>query len=220
VSSDVRARVFELVIGGSTQPWVNVGIHFDLGGRFMAGAVSLLIDSQLAPGIHGWSLLDSATQSTSIDGIPTTHAVGRGSTVAPMQTPEDVFALQISRIDHLVVSTDDLMRTSDALSEATGAPRLRVRDGENGVQQAFHRMGEVIIEIVTMPQNENTQASIWGIAFLATDLDNATAFLGPDVLGQPKPATQKGQVVASFRSAAGLGVPCVLMADAPQSMSE
>lgn len=214
--SEVKARVAQLTIGGSTQPWVNVGIHFDLSGRFTAGQVVLKIDSQLAPGIHGWSLLDSATQASSIDGIPTTHAVDHGLTIAPIQHPVDVFALHISRIDHLVVSTDNLMRTSDALSEATGAPRLRLREGDHGVQQAFHRMGEVIIEIVTLPQSENTHASIWGIAFLATDLDDAAVFLGPDILGQPKPATQKGQVVASLRSAAGLGVPCVLMADVPQ----
>ena len=214
MSSDVKARVFELIIGGSTEPWAKVGIHFDLSGRFMAGEVVLQINSQLAPGIHGWSLLDSATQAASIDGIETSHVVDRGLTIAPFQSPVDVFVLPISRIDHLVVSTDNLMRTSDALSEATGAPRLRLREGDDGVQQAFHRMGEVIIEIVTMPNSEKTQASIWGIAFLATELDNATALLGPDVLGQPKPATQEGQVVASFRSAAGLGVPCVLMADA------
>jgi len=214
MSSDVKARVFELIIGGSTQPWAKVGIHFDPSGRFMAGEVALQIDNQLAPGIHGWSLLDSATQAASIDGIATSHVVDRGLTIAPFQSPVDVFTLPISRIDHLVVSTDNLMRTSDALSEATGAPRLRLREGDDGVQQAFHRMGEVIIEIVTMPNSEKTKASIWGIAFLATELDNATALLGPDVLGQPKPATQEGQVVASFRSAAGLGVPCVLMADA------
>ena len=214
MSSEVKARVFELIIGGSTQPWVNVGIHFDDNGRFMAGEVALQIDNQLAPGIHSWSLLDSAMRATSIDGIPTKHTSDLVLVNEPVQSPADGFSLHISRIDHLVIATDNLIRTSDALCEETGAPRLRIREGDDGVQQAFHRIGEVIIEIVTMPQSEKSEASIWGIAFLATDLDDATAFLGPDVLGQPKPATQKGQVVASFRSAAGLGVPCVLMADA------
>ena len=216
MSTEVKARVFELIIGGSIQPWINVGIPFDVNGRFMAGDVALQIDDQLTHGIHGWSLLDSVMQVPSIDGIPTRHESGHSSLIAPHQTRVDGFSLQISRIDHLVVATDDLMRTSDSLSEATGAPRLRIREGEGGVQQAFHRMGEVIIEIVTAPNAESTKASICGIAFLATDLNHAADYLGPDVLGKPKPATQKGQVVASFRSAAGLGVPCVLMADAPQ----
>ncbi len=209
----MKVRVFELIIGGSTQPWNNVGIHFDHNGRFMAGEVALQVDNQLAPGIHGWSLLDSVMQTSSIDGIPTTHSSDHSLVIPPIQFRVDGFSLDISQIDHIVVATDNLIRTSDSLSEATGAPRLRIREGDDGVQQAFHRMGEVIIEIVTGPDVGNTQASIWGIAFLATDLDNAAEFLGPEVLGKSKPATQKGQVVASFRSAAGLGVPCVLMAD-------
>jgi len=215
VSTEVNARVFELIIGGSTQPWLNVGIHFDDNGRFMAGEVALQIDKQLAPGIHSWSLIDSAMQATSIDGIPTAHVSDHSVVNEPSQSQVNGFSLHIFRIDHLVIATDNLIRTSDALCEVTGAPRLRIREGDGGVQQAFHRIGEVIIEIVTGPVAGATQASIWGIAFLATDLDIAAAFLGPDILGQPKPATQKGQVVASFRSAAGLGVPCVLMADAP-----
>ena len=217
MSTEVKARVFELIIGGNIQPWINVGIPFDVNGRFMAGDVALQIDDQLAPGIHGWSLLNSVMQVPSIDGIPTTHASVHGLQFAQNQTQDDGFSLQIARIDHLVVATDDLIRTSDSLSEATGAPRLRIREGEGGGQQAFHRLGEVIIEIVNASNAENTKASIWGIAFLATDLNHAAEYLGPDVLGKPKPATQKGQVVASFRSAAGLGVPCVLMADAPQT---
>ena len=216
MSSEVRSRVFELIIGGSTQPWTNVGIHFDGNGRYMAGEVALQLDHQLAPGIHSWSLLDCAMQAISIDGIPTAHTSNHGLEIAPIQSSGNGFSLHVSRIDHIVIATDDLIRTSDSLSEITGAPRLRIREGDDGVQQAFHRMGEVIIEIVTTPDTKSTHASIWGIALFATELDAAATFLGPDVLGKPKPATQTGQVVASFRSAAGLGVPCVLMADSPQ----
>jgi len=52
-------------------------------------------------------------------------------------------------VDHVVINTPDLMRTSDALTAATGAPLKRVRDAGNNMQQGFHRLGSVVVEIVT-----------------------------------------------------------------------
>jgi hypothetical protein len=42
-------------------------------------------------------------------------------------------------------------------------------------------------------------------------LDAVAHYLGPDVLSPPKPAVQEGRQIATFRQAAGLGVPVALM---------
>jgi hypothetical protein len=56
-------------------------------------------------------------------------------------------------------------------------------------------------------------ASLWGFVLNVQDLDGIAAHLGPDVLSPPKPAVQPGRRIATFRSAAALGVPVALMCD-------
>jgi hypothetical protein len=121
------------------------------------------------------------------------------------------FRLAIVGVDHVVVNTPDLQRTSDALVAATGAPLKRVRDAGNGMRQGFHRLGGVIVEIVSTPQTLAGPAFFWGLVFVVNDLDVVFNHLGPDVLSPPKPAVQPGRSIATFRSAVQLGVPCALM---------
>jgi hypothetical protein len=98
----------------------------------------------------------------------------------------------------------------------------RWRDGEsNGrpVRQAFFRMGEVVLEVVGPPvpaaDAASTPAAFFGLALTVDDLDAAFALLGPDRMGPPKPAVQKGRRITTIRSAAGLQVAVALMDRAP-----
>ena len=43
------------------------------------------------------------------------------------------------------------------------------------------------------------------------DLDGVAERLGPDVLSPPKQAVQKGRLISTFRTSAGLGLPTALM---------
>jgi hypothetical protein len=114
-------------------------------------------------------------------------------------------------VDHVVINTPDLMRTSDALTAATGAPLKRVRDAGNNVQQGFHRLGSVVVEIVSAPTMHSGPASLWGFVLNVKDIYAVANHVGPDVLSIPKPAVQVGKLIATFRSSLGLGVPVALM---------
>lgn len=208
----LMTAVAEFVIGGFTDPWAAIGIHFSSDGRANVGNTWLYCDSQLPPGLHSWVLCDAPHAVSSIDGLVTSYVddvptlnIERNGGVG------NSFQLKVVGVDHVVVNTPDLQRTSDALAGATGAPLKRVRDAGNGVQQGFHRLGGVIVEIVSTPETPDGPAMFWGLVFVVDDLENVFNHVGPDVLSPPKPAVQPGRIIAAFRSAAQLGVPCALM---------
>ena len=204
------ARICELVIGGSRANWAQVGINFSHDGVFAIGEIALRIDESLPPGMHSWVLSNIDSTIVSIDGISTSGIVGNGQSE---QHDAQGFVLTPLGIDHVVVNTPDLERTSHALQQATGAELKRIRDAGNSVRQGFHRLGDVIIEIVSAPSVPAGNASLWGFVLNVKDVNEVAAYLGPDVLSPPKPAVQKNRLIATFRGAVGLGVPVALMSD-------
>jgi len=198
-------RLVELDLGGSREPWVRAGLHFDTDQCCDVVSLTLRIDHDRAPGLHGWAYSDIGPLL--IDGIPTRHA----DPSAAVRHPTDAFTLDVVGVDHVVVMTPDLMRTSEAFANATGSPVRRVREAGESVRQAFHRIGDVVIEIVSSPQVPEGPARLWGFVLTVRSLDAAADHLGPDVLAPPKPAVQEGRRIATFRQAAGLGVPVALM---------
>ena len=203
-----QARISELVVGGSAQNWALIGISFDVGNCAVLGDVALRLDTSLEPGLHSWVLHGADVDVTNIDGVATSHAIG-DSQIAASVRPN--FDLGVIGVDHVVINTPDLMRTSDALAVATGAPLKRVRDAGNNVQQGFHRLGSVVVEIVTAPTMHQGPASFWGFVLNVKDIYAVASHVGPDVLSIPKPAVQAGKLIATFRSSVGLGVPVALM---------
>ena len=204
------ARIGELVIGGPRANWAQVGINFSHEGVFAIGEVLLRIDEALPPGMHSWALSNIDSTVVSIDGISTTGNVANDRIE---HNDAQGFVLTPLGVDHVVVNTPDLERTSLALHEATGAELKRIRDAGNGVRQGFHRLGDVIIEIVSAPSMPPGNASLWGFVLNVADVHEVAAYLGPDVLSPPKPAVQKNRLIATFRGAVGLGVPVALMSD-------
>ena len=204
------ARISELVIGGSRANWAQVGINFSQDGVFAMGELVLRLNESLLPGLHSWALSNINSTISSIDGIPTTEVL---VATRPAQIESREFVLQPLGIDHVVVNTPDLERTSRALHEATGAELKRIRDAGNGMRQGFHRLGDVIVEIVSTPAMPAGTASLWGFVVNVADVNDVAAYLGPDVLSPPKPAVQKNRLIATFRGAVGLGVPVALMSD-------
>ena len=204
------ARIGELVIGGSRANWAQVGINFSHDGVFAIGEIVLRINETLPPGVHSWALSNIDSTVVSIDGISTTGNVANDRIE---HNDAQGFVLTPLGFDHVVVNTPDLERTSLALHEATGAELKRIRDAGNGVRQGFHRLGDVIIEIVSAPSMPPGNASLWGFVLNVADVHEVAAYLGPDVLSPPKPAVQKNRLIATFRGAVGLGVPVALMSD-------
>jgi len=204
------ARIGELVIGGSRANWAQVGINFSHDGVFAIGEIALRINETLPPGMHSWVLNNIDSTIVSIDGIPTSGITGNGQSE---QRDAHGFVLTPLGIDHVVVNTPDLERTSQALHDATGAELKRIRDAGNGMRQGFHRLGDVIIEIVSAPSMPPGDAALWGFVLNVADVHEVAAYLGPDVLSPPKPAVQKNRLIATFRGSVGLGVPVALMSD-------
>lgn len=204
------ARICELVIGGFRANWAQVGINFSRDGVFAIGDISLRIDETLRPGMHSWALGNIDSSIRSIDGISTFVIVDKRQVD---QSNVTGFVLSPLGIDHVVVNTPDLERTSHAFQQATGAELKRIRDAGNNVRQGFHRLGDVIIEIVSAPSMPAGKASLWGFVLNVADVHEVAAYLGPDVLSPPKPAVQKNRLIATFRGAVGLGVPVALMSD-------
>jgi hypothetical protein len=203
-----QARISELVVGGEAQNWALIGISFDASNRAALGDVALRLDTSLEPGLHSWVLQGADVNVGNIDGVVTSHVVGDSQIVVSVKAD---FDLDVIGVDHVVINTPDLMRTSNALTVATGVPLKRVRDAGNNVQQGFHRLGSVVVEIVTAPSMHPGPASMWGFVLNVKDIYAVANHVGPDVLSIPKPAVQAGKLIATFRSSVGLGVPLALM---------
>jgi hypothetical protein len=120
----------------------------------------------------------------------------------------------VTRIDHLVVTTPDLDRTTAAL-EAAGLPARRTREAGHGRRQRFFRLGEVIIELVgpVEPAGDGP-ATFWGFAFTVADLD-ATAGRLVGRIGEPRPAVQAGRRIATLRRSDEVSVPVAFMSPPP-----
>ena len=150
-------------------------------------------------------------EPSEIDGLP----VAAGSPGTSAQTPADAdHPNGATRIDHIVVFTPDLERTTAALEEA-GIERRRVREvelDEGRLRQGFFRLGEVILEVVEHGDVEPGPARFWGITFAVSDLDAAAALLG-DRLGSIKDAVQPGRRIATVRTEANLGLPVALISE-------
>lgn len=228
--------VGELVIASTVEPWQAIGLRVDDGvarvggialrfvpaaddgasGGMSAGVASSGIVSSdvvsagvvsagvVSSGVVSWGLVGAPDALVDdIDGLATHHLA------APPDGPAD-HSLGIVGFDHLVVMTSSLDRTCGAIEAATGEPLKRVREA-GAIRQGFHRLGELIIEVVESPQVTAGTASFWGFVWNLADLHDACDRLGPELVSLPKAAVQPGRFIASVRSAAGLGLPLALM---------
>ncbi len=208
--------IAELALRADPAPWSRIGLvidgsHATIGGvrlRFEPGVrASNRPPGELEAAITRWGLAglpaDTPTPE-SIDGL-VTYAVA--PTTSGVLIPGDS---GIVGFDHLVVMTSSLERTCQAITAATGEALRRVREAGE-VRQGFHRLGEVIVEVVESAAVTEPLASFWGFVWNVADIHEVCAELGPELIGLPRPAVQPGRFIASFRRAAGLGLPIAIM---------
>jgi hypothetical protein len=198
----VGVHIEQLDIGADPESWAAAGFAIE-GDGTTAGAVALRFAA--GDGLLGWRLDNPA--DADVDGLP----VAAPDPFAPVGPhPNGVI-----QIDHLVVFTPDLERTTSAL-EGIGVERRRVREVEMEgglLRQGFFRLGEVILEVVEHTRVEPGPARFWGITFAVADLDACAELLG-DRLGQIRDAVQPGRRIATVRREAGLGLPVALISAA------
>lgn len=200
--------VGELLVASPIEPWQAIGLRVDGGAARIGGIALRFVEPDGRSGVVGWGLVGAPDQSVmQIDGLPT-HHLAEAPTGGGTDHP-----LGVLGFDHQVVLTSSLERTCAAIEAATGAPLKRVRE-VGAVRQGFHRLGELIIEVVESPQVSTATATFWGFVWNVADLTAACAALGPEVVSAPKAAVQPGRLIATFRAEAELGVPAALMTPA------
>lgn len=228
-------RVEWLTVSGDPDLWRSLGFvvtddgHLPLYGtslRIVALAGRSLVESldesgstpsggDAPVGITGWTLsgvpLDgnpdgsSTASPVSVDGLAT-------DVVAPSTPTYADHPIGAMGLDHVVVMTPDLERTSAAIAEATGCELKRVRE-VGSMRQGFHRIGSggLIVELVERPEIPDGDAAFWGLVVNVEDLDAACERIGADRISAPKDAVQPGRRIATIRAEVGLGLPVAFM---------
>jgi hypothetical protein len=208
----------ELVVADSPGAWRAAGFQVE-GDLCVVGAVRLrLAGPGSARGIVGWSVRGLA--ASDLDGLPASASED------PPPPPGGPHPNGVAAIDHLVVLTPDLGRTTAALRDA-GFDLRREREGPTpggSTRQSFFRMGELILEVVEAPagtrvaEDPTGPARLWGISFLVEELERTAEALG-GLLGEPRDAVQPGRRIATLRKDAGLGPAVAFMTPGPGAIT-
>ena len=156
---------------------------------------------------------DAATLE--LDGLPTSASENPPAAGAPH--PNGVVS-----IDHLVVITPDIDRTT-AVLEGAGFDLRRRREGATpggSELQSFFRMGEVILELVAAPPGTKIAAdpegpARGGISFLGRRARGTRPPRSASCIGEPRDAVQPGRRIATLRKEAGLGPAIAFMSPGP-----
>jgi hypothetical protein len=197
----VTPAVAGLTVGGDAGAWTAAGFTV-VDDHIAMGTVDVRLTGE-AEGVTAWWMTE--VDDGVLDGITTF----RGTPVTGGEHPNTT-----TSIDHVVVFTPDLDRTTEALG-AFGIELRRSRDIGTR-QQRFFRAGEVILEVIGAPGEHGAgPAAIWGLALTVADLDAAADLLG-ERLGSISDAVQPGRRIATLRhEAVGLHLPVALMTAPP-----
>lgn len=205
------SRLASIVVIADPDSWAAVGFDLvDDSIRLGNGAITVVRAEQDSPpdeatGISRIVLADAPERRGLVDGLAV------GSDAAVLGQPHSNGALDL---DHIVVMTDSLERTSSAFEAALDIECRRIRETTH-VRQAFHRFDDspsgargCILEIVEDPRR--TGAEWWGLVVTVGELDDVSATY-PDLLAPPKPAVQPHRRIATVRRQAGLGTAVAFM---------
>ena len=195
-----------LVVGDAPEAWGRAGFAVAGGDRLAVDGVTIhLVGDGASRGILAWTLDHPAART--VDGLVQDDP---GDPAPPAAHPNGAELL-----DHVVVGTSDVERTTSALAELGLEPRREVagtRDGRDTVFR-FFLLGTCVLELIGPPEptGSDRPARFWGVAFTVDDLDATAAELG-DLCGEPHDAVQPGRRIASLRhDDAGISVPVAFM---------
>ncbi|MFL5845236.1 MAG: VOC family protein [Solirubrobacteraceae bacterium] len=160
--------------------WEALGFTVTDGVAVVGGVAIELAGRGAGEGILGWTLAD----------VPHADVVAH---------PNGVDA-----VDHVVAVTGDLDAAMAGYAEAGLQPR-RVREAGGGLRQVFYVLGTALLELAGPAEGEG-EPRLWGVTFVARDLDALTERLGP-LLGEPRDAVQPGRRIATLRREAGASAP-------------
>ena len=192
----------QLFIGGAPSPWGLAGLSpqgSPVGSLASTSNATLVWPSEELPSGALEIAFDGVQSGADLDGIECAEFIS---------TPDGLESSD-SLIDHVVVMTNNLERTCEAVTEVTGCPLKRLREvGE--IRQGFHRVGEggVILEVVERADVSRT--SLWGLVIATPSFDDLVQAAG-DLVSEPTDAVQPGRRISTVKTKAGLGIPVALM---------
>jgi hypothetical protein len=205
----------EILVGDEPDTWSSAGFSVDPDGTCRIGTVRVrLVGRDGGKRILGWSLRGAPPARLAdgrLDGLPTT--VSTADPADPGEHPNGSL-----HIDHVVVLSPDLDRTTAALAAIGVEPRGERETDTYGapMRQLFFRLGEVILELVGGTEAGEGDPGFFGLAITVADLDAAAALLGPH-LGDAKDAVQPGRRIATLRHRdLGMSVATALMSPEPR----
>lgn len=190
-------RLASVVVGGPAQPWEALGFTVVDGIiPFRNGSIEIG-DAAPAPALR----VAGIESDGDLDGV----ALLAGAVATTVDHPNGALEL-----DHVVIRTPSLERTSDAVEQQLGLPLKRIRE-TGTVRQGFHRFPErgCIVELVETEGAD--RASLWGLVVIVADIDAFVADAGPGLVGAARPAVQPGRRIATVRREAGLPCPVAVM---------
>ena len=186
---EMEPKVEWLSVVGEVDTWRSLGLSVTDDGmislvgtsiRLVAGVADVASESA---GIVGWVLSGVDRATSEIDGLATEVIEPPTPTYANHQ-------LRASGLDHVVVLTPDLERTSAEITAATGCELKRIRE-VGTMRQGFHRIGRggLVVELVERPELSDGPATFWGLVLIVDDLDAACDLIGPDrISGAARPS--------------------------------
>jgi hypothetical protein len=228
-------RLVGLTVGDEPGAWRAAGFHVADGRVTTGGVTCHLAGTAAGRGVLGWQLEPAAPGP--LDGLAPTEAwptrpdqVGDGATTATAAAhPNGSVAL-----DHVVVATDDLERTTSALATVGLVPRRTVvgAQGDDRVAFRFFLLGTCVLEVIGATSTAATSAGLGaggGAAAPGTTraADGSAAFVGlafttdriddlGDLAPAPRAAVQPGRRITTLdHRALDISVPLALLSPRP-----
>lgn len=210
----MAVTIDEILVGDPPDAWAAAGFAVDGDGTCRIGTVRVrLVGRDAGKRILGWSLRGAPAPRLAdgrLDGLPTTTSVAEPAD--PADHPNGA-----TQIDHVVLLSPDLPRTTEALGAIGIEPRGERETDSYGapMRQVFFRLGEVILELVGGTEPGEGDPGFFGLAITVADLDATAALLG-EHLGVAKDAVQDGRRIATLRHReVGMSVATAFMSPEP-----
>lgn len=211
----MAVTIDEILVGDPRDAWEAAGFTVDADGTCRIGSVRVrLVGRDGGKRILGWSLRgapEARLADGRLDSLPTSSSAS-----APAEPA--THANGATHIDHVVLLSPDLPRTTAALATVGIEPRGERETDTYGapMRQIFFRLGEVILELVGGTEPGEGEPGFFGLAITVADLDAAASLLG-EHLGTPKDAVQQGRRIATLRHRdLGMSVATALMSPEPR----
>jgi hypothetical protein len=192
-------RLTGLVVGDDPASWQALGLPV-AGDRCTVGGVTVrLVGTDGGRGILGWEL-DPAVDHE-VDGLAPGDATGGRAASERARGPGDAptgRGYAVAAVDHLVVATPDVERTTTALAGVGLTPRRTVdaARGDAGVRYRFFLLGTCLLELIGPSEPDGDgPARFVGLAFTAPDLEAIETATGP-----PRDAVQPGRRIVTLRT--------------------